>query len=132
MTQQIRLRHHTDGHVALCVMPGVWTITRGGPGNFVKFNDEHVSGPDWSELLVAELPEPDGRHCVNGRISPQWKLSNGHEVAALTEGVQVTNEWTEALSCTGGIGFDEVRMDALKALAAIAACERYQVEREKA
>lgn len=119
MTPQIRLRHHTDGHVALCVMPGVWTITRGGPGNFVKLNDEYVFGPGWSELLVAELPEPD------------YEL-DGVEVWDLHTGEMTIDHRSGELETPHLHAVDQLRSDALKMLAAVAACERYQVEREKA
>jgi hypothetical protein len=59
----VRLRRHTDGRVAVCTGLSAgsaypWFV--GLP--YGRLTDEHVSGPGWSELLVAEQPEPD-HHC---------------------------------------------------------------------
>lgn len=127
----VRVRRHTDGRYAIPVDTGfkfAWIgVRRGQPGT-MWLTDAEVLGEGWSELLVTQLPEPDSRHCDVGRISPQWNLSNGDEVAALPSGVQVANNTTEALSIAGGTGFDELRSDALKMLAAVDACERYRKE----
>lgn len=68
----IRLRRHTDGRVALSLVPDRWkcfdnssTAIPWSPKN------EHVSGPGWSELLVAELPEPDA---TLSRAAQLWAL----------------------------------------------------------
>lgn len=66
MTAPIRLRRHSDGRVALKMPrdPQWWVFraTRSvlGPFKCRKANDE-VAGEGWSEMVVAELPEPDGQ-----------------------------------------------------------------------
>lgn len=87
-----------------------------------KLADHEVSGPGWCELLVAELPEPDG-HIEMDR-APYWAAD--HDTlpswVAYQDGVETeTGEVVPA---------DELRMDALKMLAAAAACERYRTEQD--
>jgi hypothetical protein len=61
MTGPVRVRRHTDGRTAVAVpQTEQWCVvdrrhTRGA----VWSDDAGVTGPGWSELLVAELPPPD-------------------------------------------------------------------------
>jgi hypothetical protein len=80
-------------------------------------------------LLVAELPEPDGSVNAVGSdgedtTTPYWKTSWGESVTAWIDGVE-TPVWELQED------LDVIRSDALKMLAAVAACERYRAEREK-
>lgn len=105
----IRLRRHADGRVALSI-DGAWLTI---PGEWRK-DDLRCAGPGWSELMVAELPESDDP------VEPLWTVSRGVELSAYTEGVLI-----------GGVLFQDIdilRIDALKMLAAINACERYRQE----
>jgi hypothetical protein len=76
------------------------------------------------ELLVAELPEPDGMIETVGRdgtdtTTPYWRTSWGESVTAWIEGVETPIwELQEDLS--------KIWSDGLKILAAVAACERYR------
>jgi hypothetical protein len=125
---QIRLRRHPDGRVALWTHPSVgrypWSCGETGQ----SLTENEVSGPGWVELLVTELPEPDGSaDAVNDGgedvKTPQWTASWGETVTAWIEGVE-TPVWElkEDLAV--------IRSDALKMLAAVAACETYRAERE--
>lgn len=121
MSSEIRVRRHTDGRVALHI-DGAWLSI---PGEWHK-DASWCTGPSWSELLVAELPEPDGWTDAvddNGEDvkTPLWRTSWGESVTQWIEIVE-TPVW-ELKSDLG-----EVRTDALKMLAAVAAYERYQQE----
>jgi hypothetical protein len=127
MTSPIRVRRHTDGRVAVCTglaqEPYRWFVW---PPHG-RLTDEHVTGDGWSELLVAELPEPDGETgaVVAGEDArtPYWCTSRGELILAWTEGVEMPAwELQEDLEI--------IRADALKLLAAVAACEKYRTERE--
>lgn len=127
MSAPIRLRRHTDGRVAIQVPTDrtAWSVVAGGGQNWV--HERHVTGDGWSELLVAELPEPDDwANCVGDKGEdaqiPRWSCAYVHSLYAWNEGVEVDGGLREDL--------DAVRSDALKMLAAAAACERYRVERE--
>jgi hypothetical protein len=107
------VRRHTDGRVA---------ISRGGRWHTVSaqhpwVDELEVSGPGWCELLVAELPEPDGH--IEMDDAPYW---NGPDdmpsFVAYEDGIE-----TEAGEI---VTAHELRADAMKMLAAVAACERYR------
>ncbi len=68
--------------------------------------------PGWSELFVAELPEPDGWR----GDTPFWQSSGGATLSAHPD--------------TDPDEMDPVRADALKMLAAVAVCEKYRAERK--
>lgn len=126
---EIRLRRHIDGRIAIS------TELAEGPYRWIvwpphgRLTDEHVTGPGWTELFVAKLPKPDDEISTPDRKgadvnTPTWKLSFGESVTAWIEGVE-TPVWElreEDLS--------NVRSDALKMLAAVAACERYRAEQK--
>jgi hypothetical protein len=102
----VRVRRHTDGRVA---------ISRGGRWHTVSaqhpwVDELEVSGPGWCELLVAELPEPEG--------GGGWLLSNGADLTAEPGGVSFDGD--------DPVPPDVWRADALKMLAAVAACERHR------
>lgn len=115
----IRLRRHTDGRVALSQVPDRWkcfdnssTAIPWSPKN------EHVSGPGWSELLVAALPEPD-RSVRNIRMA--WTLCTGELTVGHLDG-ELESPYPHTI--------DSLRSDALKMLAAVAACEQYRAQQE--
>jgi hypothetical protein len=112
----IRLRRHTDGRVALrTATPYVFQWFSSGPDGTRWLTDEDVFNPDWSELLVAELPEPDGHIEMDG--APYWNGSDDMpSFVAYQDGVET--EVGEIVSA--GL----LRAEALKMLAAVAACER--------
>lgn len=58
----LRVRRHTDGRVAIEHRPRWWVVIRleDDSAGLRDASEEYVSGEGWSELLVAELPEPDG------------------------------------------------------------------------
>lgn len=119
MIPQIRLRRHIDGRVALSVQSDVWRVG-------VRITE--TSPPGWSELLVAELPEPDGYGDVVGdngenAQAPWWYTKHG-TYTAWHEGVE--DDWGLQEDET----LDDVRSDALKMLAAVTACEQYRAQRE--
>lgn len=122
MTPPIRLRRHTDGRWAVQTVdpPSHWVLYEPpGPGGYTRhvYIDE-VSDPGWSELLVAELPEPD------------YEL-DGVEVWDLHTGEMTINHRSGELETPHLHAVDQLRSDALKMLAAVVACEKYQAEREK-
>jgi hypothetical protein len=108
MSNNIRVRRHTDGRAAIStsiVQPGWWWLV-GGYGAA----EVDVSGDGWSELLIAELPEPDRWAKLD---EPYWNTSAGPFI-----GYEPSN-WKS---------LDEIRSDALKMLAAVVASERRQQE----
>lgn len=112
----IRLRRHTDGRLAV-FRDGMWLITSVPPATSYPswFHDDRLcSGPGWSELLVAALPEPD---VWDGTI-PAWHTSTSYVAA---EGSSVTEN---------SMRRPAAKSDALKMLAAVAACEQYRAQRE--
>lgn len=119
MSGQLRVCCHTDGRVAIKLGSDPWCIVGYLVGN-------NVSGDDWSELFVTELPDPDGWTNTVGddgenSRTPYWTTRRG-TVTAWTDGVD--DDWGLNEEISG------LRVDALKMLAAIAACERYRAERE--
>jgi hypothetical protein len=117
----LRVRRHTDGRLALC-RDGMWLVTSipgvtAYPGWFP--DDRLCSGKGWSELLVAELPKPDGH--IEMDDAPYW---NGPDdmpsFVAYEDGIE-----TEAGEI---VTAHELRADAMKMLAAVAACERHRAE----
>lgn len=126
--EPIRLRRHTDGRVALSLWPHRWKIVvwRYSTTAIGWLPDDEVTSPDWSELLVSELPKPNGSLDVTGSNgedakTPYWTGVNGSRVTAWINGVE-----------TEGDGLIEdlagLRANALKVLAAVAACERLRQE----
>lgn len=107
----VRVRRHTDGRVALGAH-GVWVVIPGE--NWFRKDDSRCSGEGWSELLVAELPEPDGWDGT----TPVWRTSTS---CVSAEGGTVREN---------GMRRAVARSDALKMLAAVAACERGRAERD--
>jgi hypothetical protein len=121
VTPLVRLRRHSDGRLAV-FRDGMWLITSVPPVTSYPtwFHDDRLcSGDDWSELLVAELPEPDG-HLDD---VPYW--SSGHNT--LPSWVAYPNLVEGENGVMGDP--DELRSDALKMLAAVAACEQYRASR---
>lgn len=133
MTPPIRVRRHADGRIALLAEPddpNPWLVsgTRRSLARILWAVEADVTGDGWSELFVAELPEPDGQtDAVNSDgedvTTPYWKTSWGESVTAWIEGVE-TPVWE---LCED---LEAIRSDALKMLAAVAACEKYRSERE--
>lgn len=131
----VRLRRHTDGRVAL-ITPSfsVWNVyTR---GDCRLESEEYVTGPGWSELLVAEPPEPD--HHTDGTdaegndtCADQWEVNCLREVdgviTAWTNGIEIEGVFHDIDDAT----IEELELDALKLLAAIAEHRRC-CERERA
>jgi hypothetical protein len=73
VTPLVRLRRHTDGRLAV-FRDGMWLITSVPPVTSYPswFHDDRLcSGDGWSELLVAELPEPDA---TLSRPAQLWAL----------------------------------------------------------
>lgn len=131
MIPQIRLRWHTDGRVAISGPSGYWLVI-GAQGHWVA-NEPYVSHSGWSELLVAELPEPDG-HEPDQASTPRWTPERfAFTLKAYPDEVIVTHIG-DMYSATAHYKTDaqlaELRADALKMLAAIAACEQYRAQRE--
>lgn len=115
MSESPRLRRHTDGRVAVSLVPDWWTVTSDGPGSCV-LADIDVSGDGWTELFVAELPEPDA--------DGAWPLpADGGVITVTAEGIALNG-----MPWPGDIG--HLRGEAMSMLAAVAACERYRAERE--
>jgi hypothetical protein len=113
----IRVRRHTDGRVALQVPAdrSAWSVVKGGGQRWV--HQDYVVGDGWSELLVAELPEPDDDAC--GTV---WNTDAG---SLYVDGGEISRFRFE-----DPLNVDTLRSDALKMLAAVAACEKYRHERE--
>lgn len=113
-----RLRRHTDGRVALSLVADRWKCFDSSSTAIPwSAKHEHVSGPGWSELLVAVLPEPDG-HFKTGE--PYWNAFDG-----LPEFVARSDSRIETMhgAVESPVG---IRLSALKMLAAVAACEQYR------
>lgn len=110
--QPIRLRRHVDGRVALGTH-GVWVVLPGE--NWWRKDDSRCSGDGWSELFVAELPEPDYYELKNIRMA--WNLHTGELTVGELDG-ELQSPYPHTL--------DSLRSDALKMLAAVAACEQYR------
>jgi hypothetical protein len=125
MTTPIRVRRHTDGRVAYLAEPddsNPWLVYMPWPiltphGNTLWAEERDVSGDGWSELLVAELPEPDATPSANTQI---WTIDD--DWLAVEHGEFINNGLARDP--------DQTRAEALKMLAAVAACERYRAERE--
>jgi hypothetical protein len=117
MTPLIRLRRHTDGRAAINRAGDLWCVPFGR--EMTIYPSAYVSGPGWSELLVAELPEPDD--AVSG--TKVWDLGFGK----LIVGGRAEFESSFPYSIDN---VDQLRSDALKMLAAVAACEQYRAQRE--
>lgn len=64
MTALPRIRHHTDGRVALQVLAdrSAWSVVYRGGQQWV--HERHVLGDGWAELFVAELPKLDNSEAV--------------------------------------------------------------------
>lgn len=113
MTSPIRVRRHVDGRVAVCLRgeADAW-IAMSHWAPTVGLADADVEGDHWTELLVAELPGADGEN---------------------NQGVSYWDTSVDRLFSDGPpnyANFDELRADALKMLAAVAARERHRAERE--
>lgn len=114
MSEQIRLRRHHKGYFAVG-LPGPLWLTSATPDVLhlsARGDDQECSGPGWSELLVAELPEP-GPFDEDGGTS--WTRSDNALVTMYVAGPERAD-------------LKLARQDALKELAAVAACEHYQKE----
>jgi hypothetical protein len=116
VVSDVRVRRHIDGRFAVWIRPMHWIIANPARSHLTGWlnpiaTDEEVSAEGWSELLVAELPEPDG--CEGG-----WLLSNGVDLTAEPGGVSFDGD--------DPVPLDVWRADALKMLAAVAACERHR------
>jgi hypothetical protein len=117
MSERVRLRQHTDGSIAVS-RGGRWCLMGESMNPWV--DELEVTGPGWSELLVAELPEPDGWAATR---TPYWETGRD-TYTAWTDGVEDADGLNE------GTDLEWLRAEALKMLAAVAACERYRAERE--
>lgn len=129
----VRVRRHTDGRVAVC------TELADGPYRWLvwppygRLTDEHVAGEGWSELLVTELPEPDGwADVVNDDgydvMTPYWNISPGCQATAWATGVEIGDPGDGELQ----EDLTRIRTEAFGLLAAVDACERYRAERARA
>lgn len=123
MTPQIRVRRHTDGRVALCIQTdgcyrwASWDFNDRYT-EYKLLTDDDVAGDGWSELLVAELPEPD---YTLQNVRQKWVLRTGELAVGQLDG---------HLECSYPHTANTLRSEALKMLAAAAACERYRAGRE--
>lgn len=119
MNPPIRVCRHTDGRVAVCAgladEPYRWFVW---PPHG-RLTDEHVTSDGWSELFVADLPEPDGWLAGDNAAFPFWETTTNH--------LEVEDGELDDLN---GHDADTLRSDALKMLAAVDACEKYQAERD--
>jgi hypothetical protein len=121
MTPPIRLRRHTDGRVAIRLPKSEWLTFRSLDFGHecVPITERSISGPGWSELLVAELPEPD---YVGEASTPNWVTSDGTRIAAHRNCLVIDHD--------DRYDVELVHIDALKMLAAVAAFEQYRAQRE--
>jgi len=124
----VRVRRHTDGRVAVKLAAGPWHMVYGWLSEQYPSQDEINGSGEWSELLVAELPEPDGWTNEVGDkgqdvVTPYWQPGYGSPITARIDGVE-----TEEIGLEPEV--EQLRSDALKMLAAVAACERYRAEQE--
>lgn len=84
---------------------------------------DYLAAIERAGLAVVDLPEPDWWVGEDGETrTPCWRLSWGESVTAWIEGVETpVQDLQEDL--------DKVHADALKMLAAVAACERFRAAR---
>jgi hypothetical protein len=94
------VRRHTDGRAALQVPAdrSAWSVVKGGGQEWV--HQDYVVGDGWSELLVAELPEPD--HHADGEdehgnatLAAQWEVNCFRAVD------DILTAWTNGLEIEG-------------------------------
>lgn len=110
-------------------MGGDWgTLDRDVQKNMTEMAQHWLDAIRAAGLVVVELPEPDGWAGVVGddgedTRTPYWRTSWNESVTAWIEGVE-TPVWSLRED------LDEIRADALKMLAAVAACERYRAEQQ--
>lgn len=118
MTPPIRVRRHTDGRVALNAH-GLWVVIPGE--NWFRKDDSRCSGHGWVELLVTELPKPDGNCEIDN--APYWNAGDGMPgFVAYEDGIETENGEI--------VASDLMCADALKMLAAVNACEKYRTGQE--
>ena len=125
MGSEVRVRHHTDGHYAVSTTPHLWRILDVAQSS-VWATEDDVSGEGWSELLVTELPEPDGwlgdATAFNSEPEcdvPFWNVTDGQMHAE--DGNVFIDDVSDA-------PLDVFKSDALKMLAAVAACEHHRAQ----
>lgn len=125
----IRLRRHTDGRVALSLTSASWFVAapyqNQRDAGWVAGYD--VAGPGWSELLVAELPEPDGYRRPSAD-DPFWALSFASQQLTAHAG-EVSVMYTDGIDVAYARyrtqqELDDLRADGLRILAAVAACDQ--------
>lgn len=133
---QIRLRRHTDGRVAIQVAPeGSWHILSPENRQFhIAVGTAPRTESGWSELLVAELPEPYGYRQLPNE-NPFWVLSFASQQLTVYSG-EVSVMYIDGLDVAYAPyrteqELDDLRADGLRILAAVAACEKYRAERDK-
>lgn len=114
MTSPIRVRCHTDGRVAVRLSSSTGTWPWSEPEYGERLSDEDVAGNGWVELFIAELPKPEAGY------DGAWIRSDDAEITAEANGISVDGE-DPADPRT-------VTADALKMLAAVAACEQRRQE----
>lgn len=117
--KKIRIRKHVDGHVAINV-PGTtigeetfWHMICRDGITCRTYIEADLTSALWSEVLVVDLPGPDGR-TLEG--TPTWTASCGATVTPYPGGVSFDGDEPEDPNVT--------REDALKVLAAVAVAER--------
>lgn len=117
-----RLRRHVDGRIAVhsSADDHIWLVHNRSLCMWVT--EELVTGDDWTELFVAELPKPDGWvDCADSdghdTVTPTWKLSVD-SATAFVDGIEFDGDFEEDT--------DRLRSDALRTLAAVTAHERYR------
>lgn len=119
----VRVRRHTDGRVAVKLAAGPWHMVYGWLSEQYPSQDEINGSGEWSELLVAELPEPDDVLPITD--APCWDTT--YIGPLVVENGAISDP---SLGSDFGKDGEALRSDALKMLAAVAACERYRAEQE--
>jgi hypothetical protein len=121
MTGPVRVRRHTDGRTAVAVpQTEQWCVVdRRHTRGVVWSDDDGVTGPGWSELLVAELPPPDA---VGEASTKQWSTfgDRGSRMTVYANGIQFRNP-SGGKATYGPDKVEALRDATLKTLAAIAA-----------
>lgn len=130
MNDLVRVRIHTDGRLAVLRGEPTWYgwCVFDHLNETVWEEERKVSGPGWSELFVAELPEPDDEDAADD-TQPEtlsWYLKSGTEYTASREGLDIDGGRYDP---DPGRPYRDIRTDALKMMAAVEACERYRAER---
>jgi hypothetical protein len=121
----VRIRRHTDDRTAVEVpRTGQWCIVDRRHARGAVWRDiDAVTGPGWVELLAVELPPPDE---IGEASTQRWVTSNGATTTVYANGIQFRAVGGATFTRQRPEDIDELRIAALKTLAAIAAYERLE------